>query len=175
MKKRVSFWIATAVSIACCVAMHFFHHNRFLLEDGSILSFAIALVLLGIPFGVSAIIGVLFNAEFEGETSDIELWKVTLTITIILPIIGIYIVEDGHAQNWDIDPIWVVDAQFLLPMLVNYLFTLWAIFRDPKAHRRVSTPPIPSSPEPVSPPAERDDVNWDGLPDGIPHMDLSDM
>lgn len=168
MKKRLSFLVATLIAIACGVAVYMFHQNRFLLEDSSLTSLGVALLLLGIPFGVDAVIGHLFYAELK----DVELWKVLLGITITLPIVGIIIFENGLALEWGIDPIWIVDAQFVLPMVANYLFTLWAIFHKRRksyksGHHRPPAPPSPPSTPTTTTNAETE-TNAYGLPTGLP-------
>ena len=167
MKARISLWIITLITVACGAAIYIFHCSRFLLEDSSLTAFGTALLLLGIPFGASAII----SYQFDAEIGSVELWKILLGITIALPIAGIVIVENGLAQAWEIDPIWIVDAQFALPLVINYLFTLWAIFHDQhkhnRYHRRPPAPPTPPSPPSTTTTTETE-TNAYGLPTGLP-------
>ena len=143
MKKRTAFLISTAVTVAVGVAAAIFHQNRYILESDSALAFIPVILMLGIPFAATSIIGIFFDAEIAGTGNDIELWKVSLGVTILIPVVCLLGLENGWPKSWGIDPIWFVDALFALPAVINYLFALWAAFRDPNAHRH--TYPTPDS------------------------------
>ena len=80
----------------------------------------------------SAIIGLVFDATVEGEDEEFELWKVTLAVAIAFPLLGIMLLKPGLSRIFPINTKLVVDAQIALPLIINYLLTLWAIFGDKK-------------------------------------------
>lgn len=128
MKKLISFLITTILTIACGVCLYFCHKSGVLLEDG-IESLLYAVGMLAVPFITCSIIGIIYEAEIETEDSYTKLWKVSLGVTVAFLILGIMIVESKR-KIFNIDPKLVIDAQIGLPMLINYLMSLWAIFRD---------------------------------------------
>ena len=150
MKKRTAFLISTAATVAVGVAVAIFHQNRYILETDSMLALVPTILMLGIPFAVASILGICFDAEIEGNSNDVELWKVSLGVTILIPVVCLLGLENGWPKSWGVDPIWFVDALFVLPAVINYLFALWAAFRDPKAHKHYyptpdSTPVYPTT------------------------------
>lgn len=128
MKKLISFLITTILTAACGVCLYSCHKSGVLLEDGiEVLLYAVG--MLAVPFITCSILGIIYDAEIELEDSYTELWKVSLGVTIAFVVLGIMIVESKH-KLFNIDPKLVVDAQIGLPMLINYLMSLWAIFRN---------------------------------------------
>lgn len=131
MKKTISFWVSTLIAIGCGICLYFCHRSGLLLED-SIKAACFALAMLALPFAASAIIGLVFDATVEGEDEEFELWKVTLAVAIAFPVLGIMLLESGLSRIFPINAKLVVDAQIALPLIINYLLTLWAIFGDKK-------------------------------------------
>ena len=128
MKKLISFLVTTILTIACGVCLYFCHKSGVLLGDG-IESLLYAAGMLVVPFATCSILGIIYEAEIELEDSYTELWKVSLGVTIGFVVLGIIIVESKR-KIFNIDPKLVIDAQIGLPMLINYLMSLWAIFRN---------------------------------------------
>lgn len=128
MKKLISFLATTILTIACGVCLYFCHKSGILLGDG-VESFLYAVGMLAVPFATCSILGIIYEAEIELEDSYTELWKVSLGVTIGFVVLGIIIVESKR-KIFNIDPKLVIDAQIGLPMLINYLMSLWAIFRN---------------------------------------------
>lgn len=128
MKKLISFLVTTILTTACGVCLYFCHKSGVLLGD-DIVSFLFAAGMLAVPFVTCSILGIIYDAEIELEDSYAELWKVSLGVTIGFVVLGIIIVESKH-KIFDIDSKFVIDAQIGLPMLINYLMSLWAIFRN---------------------------------------------
>lgn len=165
MKKSTAFGIATAVTVAVAVALAIFHFNRFILEEEGILGLVVAIVLLGAPCAVASIFGIVFDAEMEGNTQDVELWKVSLGVTIIIPVICLLGLEREWPKKWDVDPIWFIDVLFGLPLLINYIFSLWATFSTPESRRHYYPSPIDTTPTTTSTTTETDAY---GRPTGRP-------
>ena len=127
MAKVISFLLTTIVVAACAVCLYFCHQSGILLGDGAD-AFLYAVGMLALPFAASSIMGLIFDAEIEGENEYVALWKVSLGVCIAFVILGIMIVQSSP-RIIPVDPKWVVTAQIGLPMLINYIMALWAIFR----------------------------------------------